>query len=221
MPLASMALFGAFLLALAMLRTAIAAPLLGRDGLKVRLSLADGLLSTNSVQGRVMLMFAPAGVDPLEDWDVTSTPDNLYGENVIALSTTNPVTLVGGSPYPTDTAVWGYPNISMSNIAAGEYSVQAFLNIYSTVTRSDGSTVSVRFPCGDGAQPVDGYGSLKTTLANITVYGGDQTVDLTFDSTEPYPRFNGTEIGGCSQGNYQDTDFIKYLKTRSDVLSAF
>ena len=49
-------------------QTTSAAPLQTRDGLKVHLSVADGLLNSSSVDGRVMLMFAPAGVDPLDDW---------------------------------------------------------------------------------------------------------------------------------------------------------
>lgn len=203
------------------LQHALAAPLLSRDGLKVHLSVADGLLNGTSVDGRVMLMFAPAGVDPLEDWDVTSTPNALYGKNAISLGASNPVTLSSGGPINTDTGVWGFPNASIDQVPAGSYSVQAFFNIYETVTRSDGSVVSVRFPCGDGPPPVDGYGNLKTTLTNVTVSGSAQTINLEFDAAEPFPQFNGTEIGGCNQGNYEDTDYLKYVKIRSEALSEF
>ena len=204
-----------------LLQTALAAPIQSRDGLKVHLSVAEGLLNSSSVDGRVMLMFAPAGVDPLDDWDVSTTPNALYGKNAFALSASEPVTLSGGGPHRTNHGVWGYPNASINQVPAGSYSVQAFLNIYETVTRSDGSVVSARFPCGDGAPPVDGYGSLKTSLTKITISGDAQTIDLTFDAVEPYPHFNGTEIGGCSQGNYEDTEFLKYVKIRSEVLSKF
>lgn len=206
---------------LALLQSAASAPLQSRDGLKVHLSVADGLLNSSSVDGRVMLMFAPAGVDPLDDWDVTSTPNALYGKNAFALSASQPVTLSGGGAASTDTGVWGFPNASIDDVPAGSYGVQALLNIYETVTRSDGSVVSVRFPCGDGVVPVDGYGSLKTSLTNVTVSGGAQTIDLTFDAVEPYPQFSGTEIGGCNQGNYEDTEYVKYVKIRSEALSEF
>lgn len=220
-PLGRQASLAACISTLAFSRAALAAPLQSRDGLKVHLSVADGLLNTSSVDGRVMLMFAPAGVDPLDDWDVTSTPDALYGKNAFSLSPSHPVTLSGGSADNTDTGVWGFPNVSLDAVPAGSYSVQAFFNIYETVTRSDGSVVSVRFPCGDGAPPVDGYGSLKTSLTNVTVSGDAQTIRLTFNAVEPYPQFNGTEIGGCNQGNYEDTEFVKYVKIRSEALSKF
>lgn len=209
------------ILGLVLLKQVLAVPLQSRNGLKVRLSVADGLLQTSSVEGRVMLMFAPSGVDPLDDWDVTSTPDTLYGKNALTISSSRPVTLSGGGAQDTDGGVWGFPNASINQVPAGSYSVQAFFNIYETVVRSDGSTVSVRFPCGDGAPPVDGYGSLKTTLNNVTISGRAQTIDLTFNAVEPYPQSNGTEIGGCNQGNYEDTEYVKYVKIRSTALSGY
>lgn len=194
--------------------TAFAAPLQPRDGLVVQITVPNG--STNSsATGHISLMFAPAGVDPLNDWDVTSTPNALYGQNVFEF----PVSLSGGNRQDTATGVWGFPNITLNDLPAGSYSVQAFLNQYETVTRSDGSTVSVRFPCGDGAPPVDGYGTLKTPVQNVTVTGMAQTINLALSKTEPGGNFNGTEIGGCSQGNYPDTTFLKHIKIRSTALS--
>lgn len=160
-------------------------------------------------------MFAPAGVSPLNDWDVTSTPNALYGQNVFEF----PVSLSGGNLIDTATGVWGFPNFTLNDLPAGSYSVQAFLNQYETVTRSDGSVVSVRFPCGDGAPPVDGYGTLKTDVRNVTVTGSAQTINLALNKVEPGGNFNGTEIGGCSQGNYPDTTLLKHVKIRSNALS--
>lgn len=168
-----------------------------------------------------MLMFATAGVDPLDNWDVVDTPNALHGKNVFTLSSSDPVTLAGGSRRNTHTGVYGFPNVSIDAVPAGAYSVQAFLNQYETVKRSDGSEVKVRFPCGDGAPPVDGYGTLQTSLVNVTVTGSSQTIDLVLNEIVETPQFNGTEIGGCSQGNYEETANLKYVKIRSDVLSEF
>ena len=195
---------------------AVAAPLQPRDGLKVQISVASDLLGSSDT-GHISLMFAPAGTPPLDDWDVTSTPNALYGQNVFNF----PVTLAGGGRQNTNTGVWGFPNITLDDVQPGEYSVQAFLNQYETVTRSDGSEVSVRFPCGDGAPPVAGYGTLKTTLKNFTVTGTMQTIDLVLNKVVPGGNFTGTEIGGCSQGNYADTKYLKHMKLRSTAVSDF
>lgn len=191
-----------------------------QDGLKVQLSITDGLIN-GSTTGRILALFAPVGVDPLDDTDVTSSPDYFYGQNVYDFDIGDTVTLSGGSGRRTSFGVWGFPNVSLNEMPAGEYTVQAFLNQYETVTRSDGSKVSVRFPCGDGQATVDGPGSLVTPSKNVTISGDAQTIELTFDHIEPVDPFNGTEIGGCHQGNYPDTAYLKHVKIRSEALSKF
>lgn len=191
--------------------------------LEVHISVADGIIS-GSTDGHVQLMFAPAGTDPLDNTDVTSSPNYFFGQNVIGLGANDndtTVVLSGGSNASTETGVFGWRNVSMDDVLPGDYSVQAFLNVYETVKRADGSQVSVRFPCGDGAPGVGGYGTPITSLVNVTVTGGDQTIDLVLDDITPAENFTGSEIGGCQQGNYADTEYLKYVKIRSDVLSAW
>ena len=55
-----------------------------------------------------------------------------------------PVT-IGDGP-----GVYGYPLVSLSDLPAGTYDVQSFLNVYTTFHRSDGSVVQLHMPCGDG-----------------------------------------------------------------------
>ncbi|PIA88680.1 hypothetical protein CB0940_07407 [Cercospora beticola] len=191
-----------------------------RASLKIEISTSEGILN-GSTNGRIVLLFAPAGTDPLEDTDVTSSSDLFFGKNVYNFTTGDTVTLSGGSNNNTDFGVYGWPDVSLSDVPSGDYTIQALLNQYETVTRSDGSQVSVRFPCGDGAVPLAGPGSLTTSPTNVTVSGSDQIIQLNFDSVVPPIQFNGTEIGGCSQGNYEDTELLKHVKIRSDVLSTF
>jgi hypothetical protein len=141
---------------------AFASPTAYNDGLTVEISVAKGLLN-GSTDGRVSLLFAPAGVDPLDDTEVDSSPNKFFGKNVFNYADGDTVTLSGGSGLNTRTGVYGWPNVSLSDIPQGNYTVQAFLNIYEKAKRSDGSVVSVRFPCGDGALNVDGFGSLLTS----------------------------------------------------------
>jgi hypothetical protein len=120
---------------------------------------------------------------------VTSTPNALYGKNVFDF----PLTFSGGSSQDTSFGVYGYPNVSLNDVTPGVYSVQAYLNQYETVTRSDGSVVSVRFPCGDGAPPILGYGTLKTDFQVVTVTGGPQVINIVFDKVvEAKEPFTGT-----------------------------
>ncbi|KAF2705457.1 hypothetical protein K504DRAFT_460207 [Pleomassaria siparia CBS 279.74] len=166
-------------------------------------------------------MLAPAGTDPLDDTDVTSSPNLFFGQNVYALSTNKSVVLSGDKSKGVAYGVYGFPNASLSDVAPGDYSVQAFMNVYDKAKRADGSVVSVRFPCGDGAPGVGGYGTPITSIVNVTVTGAAQTVDLVLNNVTESEVFTGHEIGGCQQGNYEDTEYLKYVKIRSEVLSAW
>lgn len=212
-----------FLAALAVGASATPIVKIERDystNLEVKFSIADHLLD-EPTDGRIMLMFAPNGSDPLEDTDVTSSPNKIFGRNVYHFGPKDTVTLLGGSNDSTATGVFGWLNVSMSDIEPGTYSVQAFLTRYETVTRSDGSTVSLQFPCGDGGLNVNGFGSLTTSATDIEVTGGAQTVELVFNNITAVEAITGNEIGGCNQGNYEDTKTLKHIKIRSKKLSKF
>jgi hypothetical protein len=189
-------------------------------GLDIKLSVATGLL-TAPTDGRIVLSFAPNGTDPLEDTDVTSSPNFIFGQNVYGFGANDSITLSGGFNSSTETSVYGWPTISLDDIPAGTYSVQAFLNKYETVTRSDGSQVSVHFPCGDGSPNVNTFGSLTSTVMDLEISGSTQILELKFDNITAVEAFTGKEIGGCNQANYADTDNLKYVKIRSKKLSEF
>lgn len=188
--------------------------------LTIEISIEDDLLS-NSTDGRVLVLFAPAGADPLEDTDVVTTPDLFFGYNAYNVTGGDTISFTGGSGDQPLNEVYGYPNVSLNDVEAGNYTIQAFMNVYETANRSDGSAISLRFPCGDGAAAVDGPGSLTTEAANFTITGDNQTVSLTFNNVSAAIDFTGNETGSCYQGNYEDTDLLKYIKIRSDNLSDF
>jgi hypothetical protein len=85
---------------------------LASGNLRVQISVSDNLLK-GSIDGRVVLIFAPNGTDPLEDTDVTSTPNKMFGKNVVQFGVEDVVTLSGGSPNNTATGVFGFPLVSM------------------------------------------------------------------------------------------------------------
>ncbi|OAL42979.1 hypothetical protein IQ07DRAFT_593491 [Pyrenochaeta sp. DS3sAY3a] len=189
------------------------------DGLVVKVS--GSSLLPSSTDGRIVVIIAPNGTDPLEDTDVTSSPNLIFGKNVYNFGPHDSVTLSGGNNVTTETGVYGWPNVSLSDTPAGSFSIQAFLTKYDTVTRSDGSTVSVHFPCGDGAPNVNSFGSLKSNPIDVEVLGGSQTIELVLDNITISDALSTSEIGGCNQGNYEDTPNLKYIKMRSKKLSEF
>lgn len=193
-----------------------AAPIWPSGGLTVHLSVAPHLLDRLADSGHVSLMFNPYQRNPSGNYDVTSTPNALYGKNVVNF----PLTFVRGGNN-TRTGVYGFPNTTL-DVPPGTWSVQAYLNIYEKAVRSDGSIVSVRFPCGDGAPPIKGYGTLETTFQVVSVSNYSQSIDLVFDKVvEPREPFTGNEPGGCNQGNYPDTKYLKHVKIRSSAVSEF
>ncbi|KAI1264314.1 Alpha/Beta hydrolase protein [Xylariaceae sp. FL1019] len=188
--------------------------------LEARLA-AEGSILKGPVDGRIVLIFAPNGTDPLDDTDVTSSPNYMFGMNAYGFTADEAIVMSGGSTNGTLKGVWGWPVVNMDAVPAGQYSVQAFLNPYDKAERSDGSVVFLKFPCGDGAPYIDGVGSLQTPVVDVEVTGEPQTFSLTFDSVSPVPELAGNEAGGCSQGNYEDTELLKYVKIRSEKLSTF
>lgn len=189
-------------------------------GLSFEIGISEGLLN-GTTDGRVLLLLAPAGTDPSDDTDVTTSPDYFFGYNVDGLDNSSSITVTGGSDVQPLTSTYGFPNVSLDDVEPGDYTVQAYLNVYETVTRSDGSVVTVRFPCGDGGLPFGGPGSLYSELTNVTISGDDQTIQLMFDNVTAPEDFTGSEIGGCSQGNYEDWGQIRYVKIRSAAVSDF
>jgi enterochelin esterase-like enzyme len=189
-------------------------------GLDVKISVAKGLL-TGPIDGHVILMFAPNNTDPLNNTDVTSSRNSIFGKDVYDFGPKNSTTFSGGSNFTIRGSMYGWPNLSLDNMLAGEYRVQAFFNKYERVKRSDGSKVSVHFPFGDSALDINTSGILVTDAVGITVNGSAQTFNLEFKNTTAVSAFPGKEIGGCNQGNCKDTENLKYIKIRSEKLSSF
>jgi hypothetical protein len=187
------------------------------SNLSFKLSVANGLLDS-PVDGRIVLILAPDG--DVEDIGVTSSLNNIFGKNVYDFDSKSSVTFSGGSNDTTETGVYGWPKVSLSEVVPGNYTVQAFLSRYETVTRSDGSKVSVRFPCGDGGANIKGHGSLITAPMEAEISGGAQTLKLSFTNITA-SDITGKETGGCNQGNYKDTKYLKHIKIRSKKLSEF
>src|SRR5687767_15157115 len=74
------------------------------NSLDIKLSVENDLLDAPT-DGRIVLMFAPNGTDPLDDTDVTSSPNKIFGKNVHNFGPKQSVSFSGGSNDSTTTGV--------------------------------------------------------------------------------------------------------------------
>jgi len=143
---------------------------------------------------------------------VLSVP--LWGKDVAGMQPGQQVTL-DSSP-----DVYGFPYESIGQLPEGDYTVQGFLNIYTTVHRSDGRVLQVHFPAGDGGRPFNSPGNLYSTPVQLHLSPESGPIDLVLDKViqpaDPVPP-GGTP----QQGNPPESEHVKQLKIRSDLVSKF
>ncbi|MBO6779199.1 MAG: hypothetical protein JJ896_06070 [Rhodothermales bacterium] len=119
-----------------------------------------------------------------------------------------------------DPDVRGFPLEHVSDLPEGEYTMQALLNVYTRFDRSDGHTVWMHLNSGAGQDLWEAPGNLISEPMQIRVTGRGQTIELALtEAIQPdTPLADGQVL---QQGNYQDTDWVKYVKIRSELLSEF
>ncbi|NAZ85952.1 alpha/beta hydrolase-fold protein [Kineococcus indalonis] len=113
----------------------------------------------------------------------------------------------------------GHPFADAADLPAGAYSAQAFVNVYTRFTRSDGSVVDLHLPGGDGHDVFRSAGNLFGPVARFTP-GGGEALELSVD-TVVAPGDEVPEGGTAQQGNPPDSEHVRHVKIRSEVLSGF
>ena len=118
--------------------------------------------------------------------------------------------LAPGRAAVIDAAAFGYPLTSIAEIPAGEYYVQAILNVYETFHRADGRTVKLPMDQGEGQhwniKPGNRY-SAPRKIALDPKKG--ETIALALDKViPPIPK-------------PKDTKYIRHERIRSKLLSDF
>jgi enterochelin esterase-like enzyme len=118
-----------------------------------------------------------------------------------------------------DSQIQGFPLESFNDLPEGDYTVQAFLNVYTTFTRSDGSVVKLHMPCGSGHYQFDSPGNIYSDAQSVMLQAGSE-IELTLTNLIT-PSEDVPEGGTCQQGNPTQSEHVKRLKLKSDVLSEF
>ncbi len=115
--------------------------------------------------------------------------------------------------------VRGYPFVDLGELPAGDYHVQALLNVYTRFDRADGHTVHMHLNSGAGQNKWRAPGNVYSTAKKISLPATKQ-VSLTLDKVIP-PANPLAEGDVLQQGNPIDTPWVKYVKIRSELLSDF
>ncbi len=118
-------------------------------------------------------------------------------------------------------SVRGYPLERLTDLPPGDYVVQAFLNVYTTFERADGHIIEAHLNSGAFQDPFEAPGNAMSDVATLTVGAeGMPDVSLTLDRIIEPPRpLEPGEV--LQQGNFEDTEWVRYVKIRSPRLSRF
>jgi hypothetical protein len=140
-----------------------------------------------------------------------------WGMDVRGFSPSDEILLEPGAE-----GVRGYPFQDFSSIPPGEYTVQAFLNVFTTFHRSDGHTVEMHLNAGEGQNPWRAPGNAMSEPVRIRVGPGGSTAFRLFINQVIPPIEKVPEGGTLQQGNPPDRgEFVRFVKIRSEALSAF
>ncbi len=187
-------------------------------GARFNVTLSPGL-QTGKLTGRLMVVVSTTNrTSELSQMNSVTNPSPFFGRDV---SDWKP----GTSTAIGRNMVIGYPLDNPLDLPDGDYYVQAFMNVYTKFTRSDGSVVWLHEPCGDGGSPTSSPGNLFSAVTPVHVEGRTE-VSLTLDNMIPYPTGtsafpDNAPTQTCQQNNYTDTQHLKHIKIKSPMLSAF
>jgi hypothetical protein len=121
--------------------------------------------------------------------------------------------LIPGAPAVVDASTLGYPAESLNNIPAGDYWVQAVLNIYETFHLGDGRTLKLPPDKGEGQHWQSKPGNLFSRPVKIHVDPkAGQTVRVAL--TEKIPPLE-------DEPAKNDNDWVKHIRIQSDLLTKF
>jgi hypothetical protein len=162
-------------------------------------------MASTPASGRLLVMFAPVDQAPdrepreLAHWNAEAIP--LFGIDIESWQPGTRVRL-------TDSAV-GFPLRHWRDLPAGEYRVQALWQRYDTLRRADGRELSLPLDRGEGQQWRDKPGNLHSRPQRIR-----------WDGRARLPPLVLTERV-LDVAAPTDTPWVKYLRIRSERLSAF
>jgi hypothetical protein len=152
---------------------------------------------------------------------MTADSQQVFGVDVDALTP--------GSPAVFDAATLGYPAESLNDIPAGDYWVQAVLNIYDTFHLSNGRTLKLPPDKGEGQHWMVKPGNLYSKPQKIYL-DPKSPLTLRISLTEKMPSVADNpkvvdSVVGWSAANDDhtivDNKWVKHIHIQSDMLTKF
>ena len=168
------------------------------------------------VDGRLFVIVSTsADSEPREEIDVTGVP--FWGRDVFDFSPGKRWMAISDG----EQDVIGYPLEKIADLPEGDYYVQAFLTVYTTFNRADGSVVLMHQDAGEGQWQFDSPGNAYS-VPQLMHLGGPKMGRIYLDLTEVIPPVQELLPGEVlQQGNPRDTEWVKYVKIKSEPVSAF
>lgn len=194
--------FGRFLLLLSALAVGIAeavVPPAAAPQFEISISAS---LHREPITGRLLLMISRTN-DPEVRYQVggiTSPP--VFGVDVQHLA--------AGRSAIIDDRVPGFPLSSLKELPAGEYYVQALLNVYTEFHRADGHVIWAHMDQWEGQQFNRSPGNLFSKPEKMQL-GGPEHTRVKLSLTEVIPPIVVPP----------DTDWVKHIKIQSELLTRF
>ncbi len=153
------------------------------------------------LDGRVLLVIARTDrAEPRfqTGWGLNTQP--IFGVDVEGLQP--------GEPAVIDGSTRGYPIESIAEIPAGDYYVQAVLNVYTTFRRADGHTIKAHMDQWEGQRWNRSPGNLLSDVERLHIDpAAGETLRITL--SRKIPPITPPE----------DTKYVKHIKFQSEILS--
>ena len=158
--------------------------------------------SAKALDGRVLLLLSnDPSEEPRMQIDDTMRSQSVFGVTVDGLKPGQSVT-VGDSAA-------GYPVRKLSEVPAGDYTVQAVLDVYQTFHRGDGKTIKLSPDRGEGKHWNLAPGNLYSTPRKVHIGAGDAAIAISLNKVIPpiVPE--------------ADTKYIRHIRIQSTLLTKF
>jgi len=158
--------------------------------------------SAKPLDGRVLFLLSNDSSDePRMQIDDTPQTQIVFGVTVDGLKPGEPVTI--------DDRASGYPIRKLSDVPAGDYTVQAVLDVYETFHMGDGRTIKLSPDRGEGKHWNIAPGNLYSTPRKVHIGPGASPIAVSLDKViPPIPP-------------EPDTRYVRHLKIQSALLTKF
>ena len=158
--------------------------------------------SPKPLDGRLLLLLSnDPSAEPRMQIDDSPRSQMVFGVTVDGWKPDSPLT-VGDSAQ-------GYPRASLKEVPAGEYTIQAVLNVYETFHRADGKTIKLAPDRGEGQHWNLAPGNLLSKPRKVRIGPGAPSVEVVMDGVVPPIKPE------------PDTKYIRHIRIQSALLTRF